>query len=414
MSAGSSGGVPDGSVRQLPEIKACSASRAETRRELIVCRNLVPARLEQLDCPPRARESLSSWLDDLERELPDPGALAASMADADLHPEEFNARWAEVERIGRDAARMPTTAVDFLHAVAGHAAAGRLALLYWACLHYPLHDRYADLSSAVGKLLGCEWMRQQWMAQRIRQHAEASEESVEVYSYNSFDMYGDLFGWRLQVYRFENRIHAETRQWTSDQDAMAPALQTVDSGADLADLLRGGEVDGIWQIDRDEYQHAVERVFDFESELGIDFLDALVHEYDIELGPIERSELRAAWEKRIAQLDDESELRAEKAVEPATSAATSSGNPVSGTADSEPECEDPIAAALSAMKIEPVHISQPRQWAGQITAQRNAERHREACAFVVAFAQKNLELPRGRHIVRRDGRAGTGFWVDFE
>lgn len=392
----------------VPEIQVCKVSRAEIRRYLVNCRSLVPGKLQKLDCPLHAQEFLVSWLDDLERNLPDPVGLAGPLINADSDPDEFIEVWDSIVSIGRQVGTLPETATEYLQAIAGDANAGKLAMLYWAYLHHPLRDRFGEFGTSVRQLLGNGQLIQRRQAELIRQNAEASRNAITVYSYDSMDLHGDSFGWKLMLYRAGEQVMLETRQWASEGDAHVPSIARVDSGMAIADALRAGEGDGIWHMDATEYRQAVERVFDFDAALGIDFLGALHFEYDVDIGQIGRPDLRAVWETHLEATDAET----------GEDSVAEDGGAVSGATvpDQEDrripsELADPIAAALKKIETQPARAS--GMWSGVIQARARDERRSAARVYAIRYAQKHLQLPTGRHHISRDGQPGEAFWVEF-
>ena len=395
-------------ARHVPEIQTCKANRDKIQRYLVHSRNAIDGKLQRLNCPQPAHQLLLSWLDALELNLSDPGGLATSLFDADLEPEEFNELWDTIDSIARVAGSLPETATEYLEAVAPQANAGKLALFYWAHLHYPLRDRFDELAASVRQLLGIDQLVRRRKEALIRQNAEASRNAITVYSCETMDLHGDSFGWTLFLYRMDTRFIAETHQWTECGEAHDPSINDIDSGMDLADLLKAGEGDGIWQIDAVGYRKAVERVFDFDAALGIDFLDALHHEYEVDIGQIGRPDLRAAWAKYLEAINAES---GEESV--AGDSRTTSGPPISGQdRRSIPrELADPIATALNEIEIQPAEAS--GMWGGYIRARARGKRRWAARAYAIHYAQKHLQLPTGRHNISKDGRPGDDFWAEF-
>ena len=400
-----------------PEITACSAARAGLQQQLLYCRNSLSGRLELLNCPRSACVSLDAMLENLGRDLPDPAGLAQSLADPELDFDGFQQRLGEIEQLGRELAQLPSAPAEYLQAVADQEEAGKLGLLYWACVHHPLRDRFFELAKAVQALLKCDWLDRMKQDHQIRQNAEAAEGAVEVYSYDSFDLYGSCFGWNLSVYWVGEQVAAEIHQWVSEEEPADPSITVIQSGMDLADLLRSGEADGIWQIGSREYLEAVERVFDFDEDLGLDLYDALINEYGLELPPFERPDLQAAWTAyRQWQAEDAPDeatagVDSQKGVAPTDN---SIREPATASHD-----EDPIADLVSRMTVEPVDIEELRKrrgvgpWASKIAAERSSERREAARQYLLDFVQRTLELPAGRHTVKLAGDTGRGIWVDF-
>lgn len=408
MNASSRETTTNRNARSVPEIRACNAARAEVQRYLVHARNTVDSKLQRLDCPETACVLLIEWLDNLELNLPDPAGLADPLFHPDSGTEQFNELWGLIESIEQDVGRQPETATEYLQAVARHANSEKLAMFYWAHLNYPLRERFGELKASVRQVLGTRQLIQRRQAELIRQNAEASRNAITVYSYDSMDLHGDSFGWKLMLYRAGEQVMLETRQWASEGDAHVPSIERVDSGMAIADALRAGEGDGIWQMDATEYRQAVERVFDFDAALGIDFLGALHFEYDVDIGQIGRPDLRAAWESHLEATDAET---GEESVAEDGGAVSGATVPDQEDRRIPSELADPIAAALEKIETQPARAS--GMWSGVIQARARDERRSAARVYAIRYAQKHLQLPTGRHHISRDGQPGEAFWVEF-
>jgi len=374
---------------------------------------------------------MDTWFEELDLDLPNPGALAGDLADPDLRFDDFMERLDLLKQINRELAELPEVASEYLKAVADRPNTQKLMLLYWASVHYPLRDLYSELSAALSTFLTSSWLDRLMQNQRIRQNSEASQKAVEVFCYESSDFYGSGFSWSLQIYRTRDQIFAEAHQWTEDGDGMEPSVREISSGQNLADMLSIGESDEIWNLAPNDYLSAVERVFDFDAQLGIDFLSALHFEYEIDVGEISRADLGAAWETLLAELDKDTNddstkevdyRRHEQHLRPATEetpATASTGHCRRENSGENSDFEDPIRKSLGQMRVEPTDVSELRKrrgvgpWAQKIAAERNMKRREAARLYLIDFIQKNLDLPRGRHTVRGGGQSAGGFWADF-
>jgi hypothetical protein len=414
-----------------PEIQACSSSRARLLREVVYIRNLLPARLRPLGCPRNVFEALDAWLGQLERETLDPVEFTLSAADPDLGFDQFQELLDELDRARQELGRRPEPAVEFLKAVADQKNARQLALLYWAGIHHPLLDLYIELARSVLAILRSSWIDRLKQDQQIRRNADSGQERVEIYYYDTFDMEGSSFGWNLSIYRVDDTVAAEVHPWTSGEEGcMAdPQFRIIQSGLDLADLLQIGQSDGIWQIEPSDYLVAVGRVFDFDRDLGLGFLDALVSEYEVDLGKIDRPDLRDAWAEYSVGAEEGSQ-QGPAARDDSGESAEALGGPEPPPTSARVRCPgrdrgagphfaDPIAEVLSRMRVEPTDVDALRKlrkvgpWASKIAAERDAERRKAAKKYLIEFVQQKLSLPDGRHIVRSEGAIGDGFWVDF-
>lgn len=137
----------------FPELRTCNSVRASIVRELLRDRNTLDRKLDALACPPTARAHLIEWLDDLVRDLPNPGGLAETLLKRKPNPAGFETTWETLESSHGVIGRMPKPARGYLDAIAEHDNAEQLSLFYWARLHHPLRDQLDLLRYSVTDLV---------------------------------------------------------------------------------------------------------------------------------------------------------------------------------------------------------------------------------------------------------------------